>query len=105
MQLGEPKQTLVGKTISGIEEEEGVKRFWKSKIDPGDSPHQNKEKAPKSERAVQVPADPRKMRSPVHGQTAPPIPNPRPPYDGSRQTKRCYTDCANAVYKTAGRSV
>src|SRR5260370_40910901 len=98
MQLGEPKQGLVGKMVSGIEEEEAVKRLWERKIDPGDSPHQNKEKTPKSERAVQVPADSRKMCSPVHGQAATPIPNSRPPYNGSRQTKARHTDCANALH-------
>src|SRR5207245_1914691 len=44
MQPGEPRQALVGKTVSRIEEEEGVKRPWERKIDPGDDPHHNKEK-------------------------------------------------------------
>src|SRR5712691_1825633 len=33
------QQALVGKMVSRIEEEEGVKRSWESKIDPGESPH------------------------------------------------------------------
>src|ERR1700674_5535560 len=103
MQLGKPKQALVSKMVSGIEENEGVKRFWERKIDPGDSPHQNKEKTPKSERAMQVPDDPRKICSPFHSQASTPILNSRPPYNGSRQTKRRHTDCANSVHKTAGR--
>src|ERR1700676_2734659 len=98
MQLGEPKQALVGKMVGGIEEEQGVKKLWQRKIDPGDSPHQNKQKTPESERAVQIPGDPRKMRSPVHGQAATPILNSRPPYNGSRQTKRRQTNCAEAVH-------
>src|SRR5579864_4112851 len=104
MQLGKPEQALVRKMVSGIEEEQGVKESWERKIDPGDSPHQNKEKTPESERAVQVPANARKMRSPVHCQTATPILNSRPPYNSSRQTKRGHTYCANAVHNTASRS-
>src|SRR5579859_2003484 len=104
MQLGEPKQVLVGKMVSWIEEEQRVKQLWKRKIDPGDSPHQHKHKTPESERAVQVADDARKRRSPAHGQAAATMLNSRPPYNGSRQTKRRYTNCADAVHKTAGRS-
>jgi hypothetical protein len=101
MHLGEPKQALVGKVISGIENEQSVKRLREREIDSGYSPHENEEKAPESKRAVQVPTDPREMCPPVHSQTATPVLNSRPPYDGSCQTKRRHTDSAKAIHKAA----
>jgi len=34
MQLGEPRQPFVGKMVSGIQEEQGVKDLWEREIDP-----------------------------------------------------------------------
>src|ERR1700686_1440325 len=99
MELRQPKQTLVGKMVSGIEEEHGVKRFWERKIDPGDSPHQNKEKTPKSQRDLQVPTDQRKMCSPIHGQAATPVFNAWPQYNCPLKKKRGMSNRANPVFK------
>ena len=101
----EPTQDSVGIFVVRINKSgESVDGLWKAKIEARDSPHQDNEKAPEPQCTMQVPGEPRKKGSPVHGQSATPIANSGPPYDGASQTQQNQTNRADAVQETALRS-
>ena len=88
MQLREPGQALVGNAVGGIQQEQDCEPLWERKIDSRGSPQQNEEDEPESKRAVQVPIDARKLRSPADGQASTPILHPWPPDEGSCQPQK-----------------
>src|ERR1700683_316412 len=105
MHKAEPVQSFVGKLAPRIKRvEQVVSKPWKTKVETGDSPHQNKQKAPEPQCTVQVPTEATKIQSPVHSQCTMPVADSRPPYNCARQTQQRQTNGANAIYETAGAS-
>ncbi len=91
VQVRDPEQSPIGKANSGTrrtkEIKQGISHLRKRKVNSRESPHGEEEETPESENVVQVPTYTRKTRSPVDAQASPPISNPRPPEDGSRETE------------------
>src|SRR5579864_3191793 len=86
MQLREPEQALVDKSIRGVKQEQGICYSGKREVNPRQTPNQHERQYPKPQRAVQVPTDSSKVCSPVHCHAATPVLNSRPPYYRPSQT-------------------
>src|SRR5216684_8373173 len=59
VQFRQPEQAFVGKTVSRIEQKQGIERLRKRKVDSREHPYRYEAEKPEAERAMQVPVDPR----------------------------------------------
>ena len=101
MQFRKPEQPLIGNSVSGIEHKENRKYLRERKIECGNPPEQDEGKTPEAYRAMHIPIHPRKVRAPVHLQTAAPKLYTRPPNDRTGHAQERQTAAADAVHPKA----
>jgi len=98
--IAEPR-VVVGVILEGLKIlDDFLKRIREGQINAGQRPHQNQEKTPEPDSAVQVPVEELPVRSDIYIEAAAPARNTRPPDNEACDAQKRQQDRADAVHFT-----